>query len=91
MRADCHDKLDKKRRKTKRKLASETSDVLHAFLQFIRRQKNSEGGLECGESSFEVVAFYFCGIDANTCKCTLDRSFREHRRQAASLHYLIEE
>jgi hypothetical protein len=68
-----------------------TSDVLDAFLQFVRRQKYRQRRLQRGQRTFDVVALHFCRIDTDSSKCALDRAFGEHWRQAASLNYLVEE
>jgi len=80
----CHNKLETRS-------SSKTSDVLDAFLQFVGWKKHGERCLQRGQCTLDVVALHLCRIDTDSSKCTLDRAFREHWRQAASLNYLIEE
>jgi len=71
-------------------LARESTDVLYALLQFVRGKEDGQRGLERRQRPLDIVSFHFCGIDANTSKSPLDRAFGEHRRQPASLNYLVE-
>lgn len=65
--------------------------VLHAFLQFARREKHGERSLKRRQCSLDVVSLHFRRLDTNARKRSLDRALGEYRRQAASLNYLVEE